>query len=411
MPAPPARHSERRLAPERALTIAVFALVLFGLVMVYSASSAGAVVNGGSPTFLLQRQLVYAAVGLIGFAIAMRLPLTFLRKLGPPLLGLAVLGLVLVLIPGIGHEANGSQRWILIGSLGQLQPSEFAKLALVLWIAQAVARAPRRVARGEGLVPFMVVTTFLCLLILVEPDLGTAMLVFAIALTMLLVAGAQARHVALIIAGATALALVAVVAAPYRRARFTAFLDPWADPDGAGFQSVQAQLSVASGGVTGVGLGDGVQKVFYLPEAHTDMILAIIGEELGLLGIVGVLGALAVIAVSGFAIALRAEDPFCQLAASGITTAIVFQAIINVGAVLGVMPITGVPLPFVSFGGSSLLVLLISAGLLVNIGNRSGHAPRLRVIDGGAGRDRGRRDGGARDAGARSGRLAHRARG
>lgn len=411
MPARPIRPPERRLAPERALTIAVLALVLFGLVMVYSATSAGAVVNGGSPTFLLQRQFAYAVVGLIGFALAMRMPLLLLRKMGPLLMGLAVLGLLLVLIPGIGHEANGSQRWILVGSLGQLQPSEFAKLALILWIAQAVARAPRRVTRGDGIAPFLVVTAFLCLLILAEPDLGTAMLVFAIALTMLLVAGAQARHIAWIVGGAAVLALVAVVAAPYRRARFTAFLDPWADPDGAGFQSVQAQLSVASGGVTGVGLGDGVQKVFYLPEAHTDMILAIIGEELGLFGIAGVLGALIVIAVSGFAIALRADDPFEQLTAVGITTAVVIQAIINAGAVLGVMPITGVPLPFVSFGGSSLLILLISAGLLVNIGNHSGHAPRLRVIDGGAGRDRSGRDRRARDARDRSSRRPRRARG
>ena len=411
MPARPVRSPERRLAPERTLTVAVFALVLFGLVMVYSASSAGAVVNGSSPTFLLQRQMAYALVGLVAFVVATRLPMTFLRRLGPPLLALALLGLLLVLVPGIGHEANGSQRWILIGSLGQLQPSEFAKLALVLWIAQAAARAPRRVTRAEGLVPFMVVTGVLCLLILAEPDLGTAMLIFAIALTMLLVAGAQVKHVALIVAGAAVVALLAVVIAPYRRARLTAFIDPWADPDGAGFQSVQAQLSVASGGVTGVGLGDGVQKVFYLPEAHTDMILAIVGEELGLIGIVGVLAALVVIAVSGFAIALRAADRFSQLAAAGITTAVVIQAIINAGAVLGVMPITGVPLPFVSFGGSSLLVLLISAGILVNIGNRSGGAPRLRVISGGAGRDRGRGDRRARDAGDRGGRRLGRARG
>lgn len=406
-----ARRSTSRLAPERALTVAVIALVLFGLVMVYSASSAGAVVNGGSPTFLLQRQLMYAVVGIVAFLVAVRMPLHILAKSGPPLLGIATLGLVLVLVPGIGHEVNGSQRWILIGSFGQLQPSEFAKLALILWMAQAIARAPRRVTRGEGLIPFLVVTGVLCLLVLAEPDLGTAMLVFAIALTMLLVAGAQSRHLAYIVGGAVVLVMLAILAAPYRRARFTAFLDPWADPDGAGFQSVQAQLSVASGGVTGVGLGDGVQKVFYLPEAHTDMILAIIGEELGLVGITGVLVALVVIAVSGFAIALRAQDRFAQLTAVGITTAVVIQAIINVGAVLGVMPITGVPLPFVSFGGSSLLVLMISAGLLVNIGSTNARTPRLRVIDGGADRDRGRGDRRTRRAGARRGGRARHARG
>jgi cell division protein FtsW len=261
-------------------------------------------------------------------------------------------------------------------------------------------------------VPFLAVTAVLALLILMEPDMGTAVALSAMTFAVLIIAGARLRHLAAIWAFAGLLAAIAIMAEPYRRDRFFAFLDPWSDPNGAGFQSVQAQVALGSGGFKGVGLGDGVQKAFYLPEAHTDMILATVGEELGLIGVVAVLVAFALFAVAGYRIALSARDLHQQALATGLTTLVLAQAAINIGAVVGVMPVTGVPLPFVSFGGSSLIVLLACTGLLVNIGRRS-HSParRLAAVPGRPGADRRRRHGGARDAGAGGGRRAARAGG
>jgi cell division protein FtsW len=251
-----------------------------------------------------------------------------------------------------------------------------------------------------GLVPFLGVTGAVALLILVEPDMGTAAVVVLVAVSMLIVAGARLRHLGGLAVGLGFLALVAIAMAPYRRERLLAFLDPWHDPSGVGFQTIQAQVAFGSGGLGGVGLGDGLQKAFYLPEAHTDMILATVGEELGLLGVMAVVIAFGVVAVAGYRIALGAGDLHRQLLAAGLTTMVVAQAAINMGAVLGVMPVTGVPLPFVSYGGSSLVILLASTGILVNIAQRSRSVPRLRVVPGrDASGDRGRGDGRARDAG------------
>ncbi len=261
--------------------------------------------------------------------------------------------------------------------------------------------------------PALLVTAALGALILVEPDMGTAVVLCSMAVAMLVVAGARLRHLGGIVAVGALLAMVAVLAEPYRRDRLLAFLDPWSDPNGAGFQSVQAQVALGSGGVSGVGLGDGVQKAFYLPEAHTDMILATVGEELGLIGVLACArGLRALRGIAGYRIALRAADLHQQALAAGLTTLVLAQAAINVGAVVGVMPVTGVPLPFVSFGGSSLIVLLACTGLLVNIGRRShASAGRLAAVPRGAGADRGRGDGRARDARAGGGRRAARAGG
>jgi cell division protein FtsW len=252
------------------------------------------------------------------------------------------------------------------------------------------------------------VTGVFALLVLVEPDLGTATTLTLMAFAMLVVAGAKPGKLAAIAGTGVALAMLAIAVEPYRRDRLLIFLDPWSDPHGAGFQIVQAEIALGSGGLGGVGIGDGLQKVFYLPEAHTDMIVATVGEELGLLGVIGLLAAFGVIAWCGYTIALNARDLYQQVLAAGLTTLIVMQAAVNFGAVLGLLPVTGVPLPFVSFGGSSLIVLLASAGILVNIGRRRATGSRsggLRVVDGEGG-DRSGRDGRARDAGARAGRGA-----
>ena len=319
--------------------------------------------------------------------------------------------LLLVAVDVVGKIGMGAQRWLMIGPM-QIQPSEIAKLALALWIAQAVVRRPTNLRTPKGLAPVLLVTAALGLLILIEPDMGTAVTLCAVAFSMLVVAGARMRHLGALIGAGVFLAAMAILIEPYRRERLMIFLDPWSDPNGSGFQSVQAQVALGSGGLHGVGLGDGVQKAFYLPEAHTDMILATVGEELGLIGVLAVLVAFGLFAVAGYRIALSARDLHQQVLAAGLTTLVVVQAAINIGAVVGVLPVTGVPLPFVSFGGSSLIILLACSGLLVNIGRRSQRqARRLAVVPPGEGRDRGRGDGRPRDAGAGRGRRAARAGG
>ena len=404
-----ARASAPSIGADRLLSGTVLALVCFGLVMVFSTSSATALLSDGDPLGLAMRQGAYALVGLGAYTIFSRISPEGLKRLGPPAIILSGFLLLVVLLPSIGTSVNGSRRWIALGGLGQLQPAELAKLALALWVAQAVVRPPARLTTPKGIAPFLVVTGLMALLILKEPDMGTAMTFSAIAFAMLIVAGARMRHIGVIVAVGGMLATIAMLAEPYRRERFFTFLDPWSDPHGAGFQSVQAQVALGSGGLHGVGLGDGVQKAFYLPEAHTDMILATVGEELGLLGVVAVLVAFGIIAVAGYRIALGARDLHQQVLAAGLTTLVVVQAAINIGAVVGVLPVTGVPLPFVSFGGSSLIILLACTGILVNIGRRSPtHITRLAAVDSAEGDDRRRGDGRPRDARVGGGRRTSR---
>ena len=400
-PRAPARQGVGAVSAEQLLSGTVLALVCFGLVMVFSTSSATALLSDGDPLGLAIRQAAYAVVGFGAFTVFSRMTPEGMKRLGPPALAVSAFLLVVVLIPSVGMTVNGARRWISLGGLGQLQPAELAKLALALWVAQAVVRPPARITTPKGLAPFLVVTGAMAGLILIEPDMGTAMTFSAIAFAMLVVAGARMKHLGVIVGIGAMLATIAMLAEPYRRERFFTFLDPWSDPDGAGFQSVQAQIALGSGGLHGVGLGDGVQKAFYLPEAHTDMILATVGEELGLIGVVAVLVAFGLFAVAGYRIALGARDLHQQVLAAGLTTLVVMQAAINIGAVVGVLPVTGVPLPFVSFGGSSLIILLACTGILVNIGRRSPTpGPRLAVARAPEGDDRRRRDGRPRDAGA-----------
>ena len=415
--APPARRRSQAAAtgrpasgpaarPENLLTATVLALVCFGLVMVFSTSSATALLNDGDPLGLAIRQGAYALAGLAAYAVMVRMPPATIRSLGRP--ALALWGFVRG--GGWGRSRGipltASRRWISLGGIGQLQPSELAKVALALWLAGYVAANGGRLRTGGGLAPPLIVTGVLGLLILIEPDMGTATSLCVVALAMLIVAGARMRHIGAVVGTLFLLATIAMLAEPYRRERFFTFLDPWADPNGSGFQSVQAQVAIGTGGLHGVGLGDGVQKAFYLPEAHTDMILATVGEELGLVGVLAVLAGFALFAVAGYRIAIGARDAFDQALAAGLTTLVVMQAFINVGAVVGVLPVTGVPLPFVSFGGSSLIVLLAASGLLVNIGRRSNRraVPALRPVR--EGDDRGRGHGRPRDAGAGGRRRA-----
>lgn len=399
-PGATARGRVAGIRPETLLIAAVTGLVCFGLVMVYSTSSASALLIGGDPTGQVTRQILYAVAGVGAYLVFSRMSPAGMRRLAAPLLGVTVLLLLMVLMPGVGTVVNGSRRWISLGGLGNIQPSEIAKLALILWVAHMVATRPAGLREARGLVPYFAVFGLLAALIIVEPDMDTTMILGATLLVMLAVAGARMRHLAVVVAGLGMLATMVMIAAPYRRQRLFAFMDPWGTAGDVGYQGAQAQIAVGVGGLHGVGLGDGVQKAFYLPEASTDMILATVGEELGLIGVFAVLVAFLVVAVAGFRIALGARDLFQQMVAAGITTMVVMQAVVNMGAVLGILPMAGLTLPFVSFGGSSLIVLLAATGILVNIGRRShAHAQSARVVPVGDGRDRGERDGRARDAG------------
>ncbi len=389
-------HVEQRL-----LAFVTLGLVAFGLVMVYSATSATAAVGNGDSMAYLERQAVYALIGVVLMTLAARFDYHRLRFLAPPLV-LAALGLCVAVLV-LGPPINGARRWFLLGP-ASFQPSELAKLALCLFAASYLARrrAPRTL--GELMKPLGALTAVFCALIVVEPDLGTTITLCAMMLAIFLVAGVPFRLLVLASALAAVVGLAAIWVEPYRRARVFSFVDPWSDAQGSGFQIVQATIGIGSGGLTGTGLGEGVGKVSYLPEAHTDMIFAVVGEELGLVGSLLVIGAFAAFAIAGFRIALRCRDPFGKLLAAGITALVAGQASLNLAAVLGIAPLTGVPLPFVSYGGSSLVVLLTAVGVLHNIAV-NGTVVQARVPD----RRRGNR--GARQASARSGGGAPRPRG
>jgi cell division protein FtsW len=390
----------KRSGPESTMMAVVFGLVCFSVVMVYSATSAQAVLAGTNPFGFAEKQLLYALLGGAAFLFCHRWDPKFLQRIAGIGMVASVIVLIAVLLPGVGVNVNGARRWMAVPVFGQVQPAEFAKLTLVLWIAAAIARNPRAVGTLRGVVPYLAVTFAMAGLILFEPDLGTATTLAFVGLAMLLVAGARPGHIGLALGVGAALAAIAIAAAPYRRARLLAFLDPWHQATTNGFQTVQAQIAVGSGGIHGVGLGGGLQKAFYLPEAHSDMILASIGEELGFIGITAVLMAIAAVVLLAFRIAIRAPDLHQRLIATGLATLIAVQGLSNAGAALGVMPVTGVPLPFVSYGGSSLIVLLASTGVLFSISRRTQRATRSqRTTD--ASTDRSQRDGRARDARAR----------
>jgi cell division protein FtsW len=375
----------------RILILVTLALVAFGIVMVYSATSASAAVGGANPNYYLERQGIYAVLGITLMVIAQRWDYRRLRLLAPTFV-LVSLALLLAVL-AIGPAVNGARRWISLGP-AVFQPSELAKLALAVWAASHLSRhrpprSLRELARPIGLLAGLY-----CVLLIAEPDLGTAIALMLMLAAMLLVAGTPPAVLGPALALAGALGTAAIWLEPYRRARFFAFLHPWHDAQGTGFQIVQAMIGMGSGGIFGVGLGQGVQKIFYLPEAHTDMMLANIGEELGLVGVAGVIGAYLLFAYAGLRVALGCRDPFGKRLAVGLTVLVCGQAVVNVAAVMGVAPLTGIPLPFVSYGGSSLVVLLASVGILLNIAQR-GNATSASV------RDRRRRDGGARAVGAR----------
>jgi cell division protein FtsW len=396
------------------LRTATLCLIAFGAVMVYSASSGTSLLQGGGDSSqYLKRYLLSAAIGLVALGYFSRHGVATVKRFTPAILAVSLVGLVLVLLPGFGIEANGARRWLGAGPL-QVQPSEVAKLALVLYAAGLIAAKPTRVRSLKGVQQLILVAGVMAMLIVAEPDLGTAIVISLTLGALLVVGGVRMRHLATLAGVLFLLVLLVALLEPYRRARLTAFLNPWADAQGGGFQSVQAMIAIGSGGPFGVGLGQSVQKLFYLPEAHTDMILAVIGEELGFVGIAGVLFLYGMIAYAGLRAARLARDLYSKLLAAGITSVILIQATVNFFAVLGVLPLTGVPLPFISYGNSNLVVLLAGMGILINVAQRPAARPRLRVVDGARkkanadadNRDRSRGNRRARGAGAGGRRRA-----
>jgi len=398
------------------LYTATLCLLAGGAVMVYSASSAESLLSGpGDASYYLKRYVMFALVGMVLLHLASRHGLKLIRALTPLLL-MSSFGLtVAVMLPGVGVTVNGATRWLGAGPL-QFQPSELLKVSLVLYAAQLLAARPQSTQSvGTLMKPLLLVVGAGCALLMKQPDMGTTMVICFSIGALLVAAGTPIRHLVLIGGVLVFLATVLAIAEPYRRERLLSFLDPFADAGDSGFQAVQALTAIGSGGFFGVGLGESVQKIFYLPEAHTDMILAIIGEELGLFGILGLIGLYGMIGYAGLRVAKLARDRYSKLLAAGITSLILCQATLNFFAVLGLMPLTGVPLPFISYGASNLVVLMGAMGLLLNVAATGGRAqragrpeqgerPELRAIDGGGDandRDRRRRHGGTRRAGAR----------
>jgi cell division protein FtsW len=404
-----ARAKKPQPLEHRLLLTATFCLLAGGAVMVYSASSARTLLQGqGDGTAYLVKYVAYGAIGLVAMHVLSRHGLGAARRYAPILLLIAFVLLVAVLIPGAGLRINGARRWLGAGPL-TFQPSEIMKLALVIHTAVVLGAKPRlaRSLKGVG-GPILAVGGAAVLLIMGQPDLGTALVICFTLAAMLVAAGLPLRQLGLVACVGAFLVLVFALIDPERTSRLTTFVNPWAHASDAGFQAVQGQIAIGSGGLFGLGPGQSVQKIFYLPEAHTDFILAVIGEELGLAGVGALLCLYGMIGYAGLRTARNAKGAYAKLLAGGLTSLILCQALLNVYAVLGLAPLTGVPLPFISSGSTSLIVLLCSMGLLLNVAG--GGSAHLRAVEGGRerskGRDRGGRDGGPRRSGDRGRRRA-----
>ena len=361
----------KRGTPDFVLFFLTLALVGFGLVMIASASQVIAYWYRDDPFYFVKRQLASAGVGLVAMLVAMNIPYRVYKRFFLLIAAASFLFLLTVFLPGVGKEVNGARGWIALGSL-QLQPAEFAKLGLILYLSALIAKKGERFRDFQtGLLPPLIVTGLFFLVILLQNDLGTGLVLIATAGVVLVVGGANLRH--LLKLGALALALIIgfVLMASYRVERFTAFLDPWSEPQGASYQLIQSLYAIAHGGVTGAGFGQSIQKYFYLPFPHTDFIFSVFAEEFGFVGCVVFVLVYVLFLWRMLILSLRCPDPFAHLLGTGIVGMIAIQALINLGGVTGMLPITGVPLPFISYGGSSLIVCMTATGLVLSLSRES----------------------------------------
>ncbi|MCL6636271.1 MAG: stage V sporulation protein E [Peptococcaceae bacterium] len=349
------------------LFLTVMSLLSLGVVMVFSASEYSTLVYFNDSFYFFKRQVVWALLGLTAMFVMMNYDYWRLKKYVWPMLFVAFAVLVLVLIPGVGKEVNGARRWIVVGPVN-FAPAELVKLSIIIFTAYGLARQRDRVRQfSRGVLPYLAVMTAAAGLIMLQPDLGTTLSLAGIVFAMIFAAGARMAHLGgIAAAGAVAVGL-AIFLEPYRMRRLLAFWDPWADPQGTGFHIIQGLYAIGSGGLFGLGLGQSKQKFLYLPENHTDSIFAIIGEELGFIGASLVIMLFILFVWRGLKIAVSSQDPFASLLATGVTAWVGVQAIINIGVMTGSLPFTGIPLPFISFGGTSLLFTMTGVGILLNI--------------------------------------------
>lgn len=362
-------------APDNWLLVTIVTLAVFGTVMIFSASFTINLPRGGDAYYYLQKQLIWLTIGAVLFGVASRIDYHRYRRYSVAALAVAVALLIAVMaLPGAGVEAWGARRWLSLGPLPAFQPSELAKMALVLFMADWLDRRGPNLRRWlGGVLPFTAILGGLIFLVMLQPDLGTSSLLAIVGIMMFLVAGADLRQVAIFFVSGVVAFIGLALAAPYRRDRLSLFMKSEAELRvlSSGWQLVQARMAIGSGGLLGLGLGASRQKYAWLPAAHTDAIFAVIAEELGLVGCAVLLGLFLVLAIRGFRVAADAPDAFGTLLATGIVTWIVFQAMINIGGITTTIPFTGVPLPFVSYGGTALIVDLAAVGVLVNISRQT----------------------------------------
>ncbi len=359
--------SNKRATPDFILLIVTLALLTVGLIMVYSASAVWADYKFSDSFFFAKRQLLFAGVGVIAMLLIMNIDYWTWRKWSKPIIIICFIMLILVLIPGIGVERNGSRSWIGVGAFS-VQPSEFMKLAMIAYLAKFLSENQKKITSfRKGLMPSLVLVFTAFGMIMLQPDLGTGTVMVGTCIAMIFVAGARISHFVILgligVAGFVGL----VLSAPYRIKRITSFLNPWEDPLGSGFQIIQSLYAIGPGGLFGLGLGQSRQKFFYLPEPQTDFIFAILAEELGFIGGSLVLLLFSLLLWRGIRIALGAPDLYGSFLAVGIIAMVAIQVMINIGVVTGLMPVTGITLPFLSYGGSSLTLMLMAIGVLLNI--------------------------------------------
>lgn len=356
---------KNRHSPDFIVFFVAMILLSIGIIMVFSSSAYSSDISHGDMYFYLRRQLINALVGIIALVFAMNIHYKVLYKFANPILIGTMFLLILTLL--VGKVSGGAGRWLGVGGV-VFQPSEIVKLAMVIFMARSLSLNQKNLKYfGKGLLPQLIILGAVCALILAQPDLGTAVAVAGTVYLLLAVAGAKLLHLAML-AGAGLVAVVAaIVAEPYRLRRVIAFINPYEDPIGAGYQTIQSLLALGSGGLFGMGLGNGRQKLLYIPERHTDFIYAVLGEELGFIGAAFIIVLFIIFVWRGFKIAVSAPDYFTSLVAAGITIMISFQALMNIGVVTGSLPVTGITLPFISYGGSSLLFTLAGVGILLGI--------------------------------------------
>jgi len=347
--------------------VTMLVLICIGIVMIYSASSIATWQASGESYGLLKKQCLYLLIGCIAMVGAMAVDYHLLRRFAKLLLVISVIPLVLVLLPGISREVGGAKRWLHIAGFNY-QPTEFVKVAFIVYLADYLNRKAGYLKEfWRGFVPPMCVLGAITLLVLLQPDLGTAVSMVVLTFTMLFVSGISLSHMLISVVAALPVLYLLVFRVPYRRARILAFLNPWLDPQGTGFQIIQSQIALGSGGLFGLGLGQGRQKLFYLPAAHTDFIFSIIAEELGLAGACAVILLFIFLIWQMGRIIRQVNDPFGKLICVGVMTMIAFSAVVNIGVSIGALPTKGLPLPFISYGVSSLVFYMVAVGLLLNV--------------------------------------------